>query len=170
MEHHAYLLLGEKSAAEAHLQNIFSELGISAVGNPDVRSLDADVFLVDDARQLNEEAQAKAFGAQKIFVIRASRFTPEAQNALLKTFEEPPPHTHFFVVARDESVFLPTLLSRIHIVRLQAERKVETEAETFLKMHLAKRINFARKFADEKEARGVGALSAFLDSLLLILK
>lgn len=170
MEHHAYLLLGEESAAEAYLDNVFSELGISTLGNPDVHHLEENVFLVDHARRLSEGAQVKAFGAKKIFVITAARFTPEAQNALLKTFEEPSADTHFFVVARDTNMFLPTLLSRMQIVRLEGKRDVETEARKFLEMPLSKRVEFARKFADEKEERGVGALSSFLDSLLLILR
>ena len=170
MEHHAYMLLATREAGERYLTGIFSELGISAIGNPDVRTIEIDVFGVDDARSLSEEAQVKAFGAKKIFVIHASRFTDQAQNALLKTFEEPTPDTHFFIVARDEQMFLPTLLSRMQSVRLEGNREIEDEAEKFLKMPLAKRILFARKFADEKEERGVGALSQFLDSLLLILK
>ena len=178
MEHHANLLLGERRAGEVYLQNIFSELGIVAVGNPDVHFVEADVFLVDDARRLSEEAQVKSFGTKKIFVIVASRFTPEAQNALLKTFEEPTPDTHFFVMARDENMFLSTLLSRMHITKVPplhdvSDAKVsplQKEAEAFLKMSLAKRIIFARKFADEKEERGAGALTSFLDSLLLNLK
>ena len=164
------MLLGEKTAGKAYLQSIFSELGISPVGNPDVRIVETDVFAVDDARRLSEEAQVKAFGLKKIFVIHSSRFTPEAQNALLKTFEEPSADTHFFVIARDTNMFLPTLLSRMHAVRLEGSKEIEKEAEKFLEMSLAKRILFARKFADEKEERGVGALSSFLDSLLLILK
>jgi hypothetical protein len=170
MEHHAYLLLGERRAGETYLQNVFREVGIVAMGNPDIRLFERDVFLVDDARTLSEEVQVKAFAAKKIFVISASRFTPEAQNALLKTLEEPTSDTHFFILARDENMFLPTLLSRMQAVRLEGEKESSTEAETFLKMPLAKRINFARKFADEREERGVNALSGFMDSLLLTLK
>jgi len=170
MEHHANLLLGEKQAGEAYLQNVLNEHGITSAGNPDVRFVDVDVFGVDDARKLSEEAQVRAFGDKKIFAIYASRFTPEAQNALLKTFEEPTPNTHFFVIARDENMFLPTLLSRMQTVRLEGRGELSVEAEKFLKMPLAKRILFARKFADEKEERGAGALASFLDSLLLILK
>lgn len=178
MEHHANLLLGERRAGEVYLQNVFSELGIVAVGNPDVHFVETDVFLVDDARRLNEEAQVKAFGTKKIFVIVAPRFTLEAQNALLKTFEEPTPDTNFFVMARDENMLLPTLLSRMHITKVTPLHDVsaakvtplQKEAEAFLKMSLAKRIIFARKFSDEKEERGAGALAGFIDSLLLIFK
>jgi DNA polymerase III delta prime subunit len=170
MEHHAYVLLGEKSVGEVYLENIFSELVISPLGNPDIHFLDGDVFGVDDARRISEEAQVKAFGSKKIFVIRSSRITPEAQNALLKTFEEPPADTHFFVFARESSSFLPTLLSRMHTVRLGRIEEPRAEAEAFLDMSLAQRIVFARKFADEKEERGTSALAEFLDSLLLVLQ
>jgi len=164
------LLLGERQASDKYLQALLSTQGIASIGNPDVRFVEVDVFTVDDARKLSGESQVKAFGKKKIFVVSASRFTPEAQNALLKTFEEPTPDTHFFVIARDENMFLPTLLSRMQTVRLEGEKNEEVDAKNFLKMTLAKRILFARKFADEKEERGAGALSGFVDSLLLILK
>jgi replication-associated recombination protein RarA len=170
MNHHAYLLLGEKEAGESYLESVFSDLGISPTANPDVWFVETDVFGVDDARKLSEDAQAKAFGSKKVFILDASRFTPEAQNALLKIFEEPPVNTHFFVFAHNENMFLPTLLSRMQTVRLERVKENDKEAENFLHLSLAKRIIFARKFADEKEERGTGALASFIDSLLLLLK
>jgi len=172
MEHHAYLLLGERGEADKFLENIFEDVGITPMGNPDVFVLDTDVFGVDDARSLGDKAIEKAFGERKVFVIHAQKFTPEAQNALLKTLEDPVPNTHFFITAREAQMFLPTLLSRLHQVNVGGELEESNDAKKFLKKTLKQRIDFASRFAgDVKDGkRGAGALAEFIDSLLLILK
>ena len=54
-------------------------------------------------RRALKDAQTRgAFGgSRKIFIIGANSFTREAQNALLKTFEEPTAGTHFFLFFRE---------------------------------------------------------------------
>jgi DNA polymerase III delta prime subunit len=170
MEHHAYLLLGDRGEADSHIESLFASLGMNPVGNPDVFVLESDVFSVDDARELGIKAVSKAFGERKVFVIHAQKFTPEAQNALLKTLEDPVPDTHFIITAREAQMFLPTLLSRMHHVRLSGEAEESSEVKRFLKKNPKQRIDFAKKFADEKEERGAGALAEFIDALLLTLK
>lgn len=170
MQHHAYLLLGEREEVGSHIENLFSDAGINVLGNPDVFILERDVFAVDDARELGERAVEKAFGEKKIFVVHAQKFTPEAQNALLKTLEDPVANTHFIISAREAQMFLPTLLSRMHAIRVGGESGEGNEAKRFLKKSLKQRIDFAKRFADEKDERGAGALAEFLDSLLLLLR
>lgn len=46
------------------------------------------------------------------------RLTPEAQNALLKTIEEPPPHTYIIGTTNSPEALLPTVRSRMSVVRL----------------------------------------------------
>lgn len=46
------------------------------------------------------------------------RLTPEAQNALLKTLEEPPPNTYIIGTTRNPEALLPTIGSRMSVVRL----------------------------------------------------
>ncbi|MBX4195442.1 hypothetical protein KW796_00595 [Candidatus Parcubacteria bacterium] len=170
LEHHAYLLLGERPEADAYIENVFESAGIRPAGNPDVFFLELDVFGVNDARALSDRAIEKAFGDKKVFVIHAAKFTAEAQNALLKTFEDPVPNTHFFITAREHSVFLPTLLSRMHSIRVGGEAEESNEVKKFLKKTPKQRIDFAKRFADEKEERGAAALAEFLDSLLIELR
>jgi hypothetical protein len=55
------------------------------------------------------------------------RLTPEAQNALLKTLEEPPPLTYIMGTTRVPEALLPTILSRMSVVRLtDAPQKSDT--------------------------------------------
>ncbi len=164
--HHAVLFVGERTQTDAHIEQVFKEFGISILGNPDVFVVNTDVFSVDDARALGERAIEKAFGEKKFFVVKAEKYTPEAQNALLKTFEDPVASTYFLISTRETSIFLPTLLSRMHVERVEGELEENNEVKKFLKKTLKQRIDFAKKFADEKEERGAGALSEFLDSLM----
>lgn len=114
---------------------------------------------------MNEQAITKAFVKKKVFLIAPEKITIEAQNALLKTFEEPIADTHFFLVVRDEHVVIPTLRSRLHLVRLEAEAGELKEAQKFLKLSVKDRLAFVKRFVD-KELN----LSAFLDELLLELR
>ncbi len=56
---------------------------------------------------------------EKIVVIKSiDHLSEEAQNALLKITEEPPKNTALFYLSKDENKILPTLLSRVKIIRL----------------------------------------------------
>ena len=55
------------------------------------------------------------------------RLTPEAQNALLKTLEEPPPHTYIIGTTSVPEALLPTVRSRMSVVKLpNVTRKSDT--------------------------------------------
>ncbi|MHC4067382.1 MAG: DNA polymerase III subunit, partial [Planctomycetota bacterium] len=55
-------------------------------------------------------------GRAKVFVIReADRITPQAQNALLKTLEEPPDTTFLILLVSSLDRMLPTTRSRCHL-------------------------------------------------------
>lgn len=168
--HHAYLLVGELSTAEAHLQSFLAEQGIATAGSPDFFTWKEPLFGIDEARALSISAAHKAFTGKKIFFIAPEKITHEAQNALLKTFEDPYPETHFFLVVREEELILPTLRSRMQTVRMTRLNLVQTrqgstlsEAEKFLSLLVADRLVFVKKFVDKEKN-----LSVFLDQLLLL--
>lgn len=163
--HHAYLVIGSREASEKTLLSLFEKHGESLIGSPDYFVWKGALFGVDDARALSEQAITKAFVKKKVFFIAPEKITLEAQNALLKTFEEPVADTHFFLVVRDEHVIIPTLRSRLQLVRVEGEREDLKQAEKFLKLSVKDRLNFVKKFVDKEES-----LSAFLDELLLELR
>ena len=156
--------MGGAKEAEDLVFGLFGQLGIELRGSPDFLSLKTDSFGIDDARKLNDWALRKAFGAKKVALISPERLTPEAQNALLKTLEEPGEGTHFFINVREASTILPTLRSRLMVESLEQD-EMSGEAKKFLKMSLKERLNYAKKFA-EKELN----LSHFLDELLLAMR
>ena len=79
----------------------------------DVMHIIADQFGISDARSLYENAYKSAMSdGQRVFVIVTQKLTVEAQNALLKLFEEPPERCEIYLVVPHESLIIPTLRSR----------------------------------------------------------
>lgn len=70
---------------------------------------------VDDVRdQLVGDIQIKPYSSRyKIYVVdEAEKLTVQAQNAVLKTIEEPPEYSVIIFLTNNDQVFLPTILSR----------------------------------------------------------
>ncbi|MDB5254384.1 MAG: polymerase subunit delta, polymerase subunit delta protein [Parcubacteria group bacterium] len=163
--HHAYLIESAPEHGERFLVSLFEQIGFSTTQNPDYHLFNGETFLVEDARLLNARAQGKSFSDKKIFVITSSKINFQAQNALLKTFEEPHEGIHFFIILPERDLLLPTLLSRLQVVRIRHEESANTEAEKFLGSSAPERIKFSKKFIDKEKP-----LAPFLDSLLQMLK
>ena len=91
--------------------------------HPDVHSLapEKNSIRVDAVRELNAALGMTAYeGGRKIAIIqRADCMTPSAQNALLKTLEEPTGETLFFLLTESPGALLPTIVSRCLQVRFR---------------------------------------------------
>jgi DNA polymerase-3 subunit delta' len=77
---------------------------------------------VDDIRvQLNGDIQVKPFHSPyKVYIIDAAeKLTEQAQNALLKTLEEPPEYAVILLLVNNINVILPTILSRCVVLNLK---------------------------------------------------
>jgi DNA polymerase III delta prime subunit len=155
LNHHAYGLVGFSSEnLHGHLQRVHK---ISVRANPDFFHEKYETFGIDESRYVKELHSSKAFTAssKRIFIIELSNITHEAQNSLLKMFEEPHEHTHFFVLIPSASILLPTLRSRLHIVEHQKEEHIGIpEAKKFLKLSTKEKIEYvdtlAKKISDEE--------------------
>ncbi|MDO4548682.1 MAG: DNA polymerase III subunit delta' [Clostridia bacterium] len=73
-------------------------------------------------RQLTERLGYKPFegGRYTVVIERADEMTVQAQNALLKTLEEPPSDAVFFLIAQNGGALLPTIRSRCRTIRIPA--------------------------------------------------
>jgi hypothetical protein len=163
--HHAYLVLGNKSDTDDFIGSLFDKLSIEVLGNPDIFFWKEDRFGIDEARELKPRSESRAFGERKIFVITSQFLTPEAQNALLKVFEEPGENNHFFILAKRNNL-LPTLLSRLFVLDLQSKETTSKEAVKFLQSSVTDRLIFAKsKLEDEGFI-----LSDFLEELISALR
>lgn len=152
--HHAHVISGAPEEVVPFLTDTLREhLGIAVEGNPDLFIQAYETFGIDEARALTEKQARAAWGdARKIFIVSTPVLTREAQNALLKTFEEPTVGTHFFLVVPHLELLLPTLRSRVVLVGGKGGGRGENEekkiAEEFLDSSLEKRFALAKKIGE----------------------
>lgn len=57
-------------------------------------------------------------GRRVLLIEQAERMNPQAQNALLKTLEEPQAENVFLLVCEDPALLLPTIVSRCRVLKL----------------------------------------------------
>jgi DNA polymerase-3 subunit gamma/tau len=87
---------------------------------------------VDDARELTQGANIAAVSRYRVFIIdECHMLSTSAQNALLKTLEEPPKHVVFILATTDPQKVLPTIRSRCHEFRFN--NVTHTELQGLLK-------------------------------------
>lgn len=74
---------------------------------------------IEPIRNAVKDAQIKPFNApRKVYIIdEGDLMTPEAQNAFLKTLEEPPEYAVFIIVTENSSSLLQTVLSRAVLIQ-----------------------------------------------------
>ncbi len=75
---------------------------------------------VDEIRTVNEIVGQQTFtgGMRVIIIQQAEKMTQQAQNALLKTLEEPVDGTVFLLTTSAPALLLPTIISRVRSVKL----------------------------------------------------
>ena len=161
-QHHAFVIKAEaEEGIEVAQEWVEKELGIKVQSNPDIIVLRYGLFSVEDARKVAELAAGAPFvGEHKVVIIAASRAYHEAQNALLKLFEEPPPRTYLFLILPSLGSLLPTLRSRVQVLNTHVGRTTsyipEGAAEEFMKANKEKRSALIKKLTsgkDEEERR-----------------
>jgi len=101
-------------------------------------------FKIEHAKLVTQEAYISE-SQTKYIIIAAVEFTTVAQNSLLKLLEEPPKNIEFIIISPTKSNLLPTVRSRLPILKM--ERSHEREV---LDMNLAK-IDYKEIFSFLKE-------------------
>lgn len=92
--------------------------------HPDVIYLrpekDRKSIVVDQIRELVALAGEHTYagGRRIICVEQAEKMNPQAQNALLKTLEEPQEENVFLLLCEDTALLLPTIVSRCRVLKL----------------------------------------------------
>ena len=141
---HAYILTGEagmgrKTLAKAFAMTLLCEnqnedrdpcgqchacIQFQTDNHPDVIYVShaKEGIGVDDIReQINGTVQVKPYSSPyKIYIVdEAEKMTVQAQNALLKTLEEPPAYVVILLLTTRADAFLPTILSRCITLKLK---------------------------------------------------
>lgn len=159
----AYLFFGEPQVGKftfAHSLANYLENGIFEP--PDKILVDAAVLRIGDEKLslgIDDARRVKSFlwqrpvlsGRRTVIVDNAENLTEEAQNALLKISEEPPPSSLLILIASDAQLLIPTLASRlakIYFPRLKTE-----VIAGFLEKTLKVNPKSVRRLADESFGR-----------------
>ena len=169
MRHHAFVIEAEAEEGIKTAQAwVEKELMMEVKGNPDIVVLRYGLLSVEDARRVSEFAAGAPFvGEHKVILIAANRAYHEAQNALLKLFEEPPPRTYLFFILPSLGGLLPTLRSRAQVLNVKGfvnpssdegftKPVIPKAAEEFMKANKEKRSALIKKLTsgkDEEERR-----------------
>ncbi|MBP6883833.1 MAG: hypothetical protein KBC06_01210 [Candidatus Pacebacteria bacterium] len=150
--HHAYLIEGVRGDVVPEILSFLESIGVSVVGNPDFYHISTDSFKIDDARNLKSLSSEMSFtnAGKRIFIISANSFLLEAQNTMLKMFEEPRENTHFFIIVPSTDILLQTLISRFYLIRHSTETAT-IEAKKFIAMSPRDRIEFIKTLLTEVE-------------------
>lgn len=150
------------------LHAFLADKGIVVSGNADVFEREYPGFTVDDARALRDRAQTRALQqGKRIFIVITPSLTVEAQNALLKTLEEPRGNATFFLVVPSVYALLPTLRSRTQILTLVAEEKVGAlDVIEFLDAPFERRLDMLKPlYQHDDDARDIRGAVQFLEEL-----
>lgn len=175
--HHAYLIESEGGAEDDTSVRGLTELIAAHLmptrGNADFWQGNYESFGIDEGRALKEMQQKMASaGSKKAFVIVAVSITREAQNSLLKMFEEPTSGSHFFLLMPSIETLLPTFRSRLMIVdegkngRNKTSQSDISEARKFIKISKPERLKFLAPLIEEVDRRKA---VVFLDGLEQVL-
>lgn len=140
---HAYIINGERSAGKEFIAKLFAmTLQCEKKGDepcqecrsckqalsenqPDIIRLiheKPNTISVDDIRtQINNDMAIKPYSSPyKIYIIsEAEKMTVQAQNALLKTLEEPPEYGIILILTSSVETLLPTIQSRCVILNVR---------------------------------------------------
>ena len=165
MQHHAFAIEAEAeegiAAAAAWAER---ELGMEMHGNPDVAVLRYGLFSVADARRVSELAAGAPFsGGSKVVIIAASRAYHEAQNALLKVFEEPPAGTYLFLILPSLGGLLPTLRSRMQMLSAMWDIGSPTSNVGLPMSHIPEMVTEFMKGTKEKRSALIKKLASGKD-------
>ncbi len=149
---HAYIINGEKSSGKEFIAKVFAmalqcekegpepcqechSCRQALSGNqPDIIRLSHEkpnTISVDDIRsQINNDVAIKPYSSPyKIYIVNeAEKMTQQAQNALLKTLEEPPGYAVILLLTANVNALLPTILSRCVVLNMKpvADSRVRT--------------------------------------------
>lgn len=163
---HAYILNGERGSGKKMLANLFAMTLLCETGDnepcgkchsckqaesgnhPDIIRVTHEKpnsISVDDIRtQVNNTVDIKPYqGSYKVYIIpQADMMTPQAQNAILKTIEEPPSYAVFLLLTENAETLLPTINSRCVMLKL---RNIK---DTLIKKYLMENLEIPDYKAD----------------------
>lgn len=168
---HAVLVVGDRERSLDEIETHLQAGGWELEKNPNYQIREYARMGIDDARDLQDRVSKTALGRdeRKVFVVLFDSITTQAQNALLKTIEEPSVGTHLFFVVPSEHILLPTILSRVMLFAVGVDAQKDNRVQEFLQATFAKREKVIASFlADKKTGQETDRVGAkrFAENLL----
>ena len=127
---HVNILEGDEKITEQESQKFCIQILGQELKNKIKKNICADIIFIDsknkksiginEARKIKNDVIIKPVECKfKIYIFKnAQNLTEQAQNALLKIFEEPPSHVIFLLLCTNSKNFISTVLSRARIIKL----------------------------------------------------
>jgi DNA polymerase-3 subunit delta' len=103
-------------------------------------------FKIEHAKSVTAEAYISE-SQTKYIIIAAVEFTTVAQNSLLKLLEEPPPNIEFIIISPTKSNLLPTVRSRLPILKNSKTQEKEQLDINLSKLDYKKIFDFLKEHA-----------------------
>lgn len=129
----SYIIVGDKKQTQDKVDNLLNSLDIKLKVSPDITvTVPEKSISVDTIRRIKASIYQKPFSLKyKANIIReAEKLTIEAQNALLKIFEEPPESAIIILETSNLTILLETLRSRAIILNSTPEKITAGQDET----------------------------------------
>ncbi|HVY73015.1 MAG TPA: hypothetical protein VG984_03135 [Candidatus Paceibacterota bacterium] len=168
LTHHAYLIEDSTSLFDAYVNGIRTQEKFDA-DSPDFFAQKYESFGIDEARELIARASLKKLGERALFFICISSIGAEAQQALLKLFEEPQIGL-VFVVLTPPGIFIPTLRSRFIPYAPEVSAKQTTgDAKKFLAASYKDRSAIAAELIEDDDEDSKEKVRDFLSAIESIL-
>ncbi len=197
---HAYILAGEagmgkKTLAQAFALSLFCEKSpngpcmechacrqVLAGSHPDLirvtHEKPASIGVDEIREQINDTILIRPFSSEyKVYIVdEAEKMTVQAQNALLKTIEEPPSYAVLILLSTNSEAFLPTILSRC--VQLQLKPLRDSVVQEYLERQMGVPEGDAKLYAAFARGNlgrairlaGSGDFRRLYDAMLYLLK
>ncbi|OGC49770.1 hypothetical protein A2716_00190 [candidate division WWE3 bacterium RIFCSPHIGHO2_01_FULL_40_23] len=141
MTNETILIIGSnQKEADALISEKIKRNGIKGLNNPDLLTL----IPVGKSIGIDQVKSARAFLSKKpisatcklLIIKEGGKLTHEAQNALLKTLEEPNKSSQIIIVANKETELIPTVLSRCKKIRVGESEQIPGEINKLAKHFL----------------------------------
>jgi DNA polymerase III gamma/tau subunit len=123
---------------------------------------------------IRQSREAITFLSQKPFELKskfllifdAEKLTTQAQNALLKTLEEPPGYANIILTSKLQNSLLETVVSRCRQIQVKGEKDEKSGIESLkkiLKMSLGERLDYAQELAKEEKEDVIDTLENWIN-------
>lgn len=155
--------------AQKFLLNLIQDKGLLLALKKDFPFQHPDIVLftgkpsvgIEEVRGLKKILSRRPYQARERLVLipEAERLTLEAQNALLKTLEEPPKDTFIVLTVDNQNALLPTILSRAQVINKKRpvkllknkKRELACLVRKIVKASPGERILLAEKYSETRE-------------------